>query len=104
MESSLSVHDRPKNNEPAKNTPRPIVWFNALLALPALISLLAGLRNAVMINSGDLQWSGAHLTLDHIDPYHQELIHDPQHLILFNQVPRLTTCTSFMCCSCLSGP
>jgi hypothetical protein len=40
-----------------------------------------------MINSGDLQWSGAHLTLDHIDPYHQELIHDPQHLILFNQVP-----------------
>ena len=65
---------------------RPIVWLNTALALPALLSLFIGARNAVA-RSSDFQWSGAHLALHHIDPYRQFLLHDPQHLILLSQVP-----------------
>ena len=65
---------------------RPIVWINAALTLPAAISLYAGLRNALS-RSQDFQWSGAHLTLQHIDPYSQFLRHDPEHRIILSQVP-----------------
>jgi Glycosyltransferase family 87 len=65
---------------------RPIVWINAALTLPAAISLYAGLRNALS-RSQDFQWSGAHLTLQHIDPYSQFLRHDPGHRIVLSQVP-----------------
>ncbi len=65
---------------------RPIVWLNSVLALPAAVSLCAGIRNA-LTRSQDFQWSGAHLVLHHVDPYRQFLIHDPQHLILLSQVP-----------------
>jgi hypothetical protein len=65
---------------------RPIVWINAALILPAAVSLFAGLRNSLS-RSQDLQWSGAHLTLRHIDPYSQFLRHDPEHRILLSQVP-----------------
>ncbi len=47
-----------------------------------------GIRNAFTEGySHDLQWSGAHLTALHLDPYHQYLIHDPQHLLRTTQVP-----------------
>jgi Glycosyltransferase family 87 len=65
---------------------RPIVWINAALALPAMVSLFAGVRNSLS-RSQDFQWSGANLTLHHIDPYRQFLNHDPGHLILLSQVP-----------------
>jgi hypothetical protein len=65
---------------------RPIAWINAALALPAAVSLYAGIRNALS-QSQDFQWSGAHLALQHIDPYSQFLNHDPQRRILLSQVP-----------------
>src|SRR5579871_698668 len=65
---------------------RPIVCINALLLFPAAVSLYAGIRNA-LARSQDLQWSGAHLTLQRIDPYSQFLKQDPKHSILFSQVP-----------------
>lgn len=65
---------------------RPTVWLNAALALPALLSLYAGIRNS-LARSSDFQWSGANLALHHIDPYRQFLLHDPDHLILLSQVP-----------------
>jgi hypothetical protein len=51
-----------------------------------MVSLYAGIRNS-LLRSQDLQWSGAHLALQHIDPYSQFLNHDPEHRILFSQVP-----------------
>jgi hypothetical protein len=65
---------------------RPIVWINAALVLPAAVSLYAGVRNSLS-RSQDFQWSGAHLALQHIDPYSQFLRHDPEHRILLSQVP-----------------
>jgi hypothetical protein len=65
---------------------RPIVWMNVALTLPAAISLYAGFRNA-LLRSQDLQWSGANLVLQHIDPYRQFLRHDPEHRIVLSQVP-----------------
>jgi len=67
---------------------RAILTWNAVLILPAAVSLYGGVRNALRPGySEDFQWSGAHLTLHHIDPYHQFLLHDPGHLILMTQVP-----------------
>ena len=62
--------------------------FNLLLALPALLSLLAGIRHAV-IGSGshDLQWSGARLVLHRVDPFAVMLAQDPDHRILLAQIP-----------------
>lgn len=66
----------------------PVQLLNAALVLPAAVSLYVGLRNAMRPNRGqDLQWSGAHLTLLHIDPYRQYLLHDPNHVFLFTQTP-----------------
>jgi hypothetical protein len=65
---------------------RPIVWINAILVFPAAGSLYAGIRNALS-RSQDLQWSGAHLALQHIDPYKQILTHDPEHRIVLSQIP-----------------
>jgi hypothetical protein len=65
---------------------RPVVCINAVLALPASISLYAGIRNS-LARSQDFQWSGADLALHHIDPYRQFLSHDVEHRILFSQVP-----------------
>lgn len=65
---------------------RPIVRINALLVLPAVVSLYAGIRNALS-RSQDFQWSGIHLALQHIDPYRQFLRHDPEHRIVLSQVP-----------------
>lgn len=67
---------------------RPIAWLNAVLALPAGVSLYFGIRNAFVEGySHDLQWSGAHLTFLHIDPYRQLLLGNPQHLLRTTQVP-----------------
>lgn len=67
---------------------RRLIWGNALLCIPAGISLYGGLRNALRPGySQDFQWSGAHLTLNHLAPYRQYLIHDPQHLLILTQVP-----------------
>lgn len=65
---------------------RPIVWINAGLAFPAAVSLYLGVRNS-LLRSQDFQWSGTHLTLEHVDPYNQYLRHDPEHRILLSQVP-----------------
>ena len=65
---------------------RPILWINAALVFPAAVSLYAGVRNSLS-RSQDFQWSGAHLALQHIDPYSQFLSHDPEHRILLSQVP-----------------
>ncbi|HEY6412220.1 MAG TPA: glycosyltransferase 87 family protein [Edaphobacter sp.] len=65
---------------------RSIVWLNSVLVLPAALSLYAGFANA-RLRSQDFQWSAANLLLQGIDPYHQFLAHDPQHLILLSQTP-----------------
>jgi hypothetical protein len=70
------------------NRIRPITWLNALLSLPAAVSLYAGFHNALRPGySRDFQWSGTHLVFHHIDPYHQILIHNPGNLILWSQIP-----------------
>jgi hypothetical protein len=67
---------------------RPILFWNAALFLPAAVSLCGGIYNALRPGySEDFQWSGTHLALHRIDPYHQFLLHDPGHLILMTQVP-----------------
>jgi hypothetical protein len=67
---------------------RPILVLNVALILPAALSLYGGIRNALRPGySEDFQWSGAHLTVHHIDPYRQFLLNDPGHLILMTQVP-----------------
>lgn len=67
---------------------RPILFWNVILFLPAAVSLYGGVRNALRPGySEDFQWSGAHLTFHHIDPYRQFLLNDPGHLILMTQVP-----------------
>lgn len=67
---------------------RPILFWNAILILPAAVSLCAGIVNALRPGySEDFQWSGTHLMLHHIDPYRQFLLHDPGHLLLMTQVP-----------------
>ncbi|HMH13318.1 MAG TPA: glycosyltransferase 87 family protein [Edaphobacter sp.] len=65
---------------------RPIVWINAALVFPAVLSVYAGIRNSLS-RSQDFQWSGAHLALQHVDPYSQFLRHDPEHSIQLSQVP-----------------
>lgn len=67
---------------------RPILLWNAILILPAAVSLCVGVFNALSpAYSKDFQWSGTHLTLLHIDPYRQFLLHDPGHLLVRTQVP-----------------
>jgi hypothetical protein len=66
----------------------PLDWINLVLVLPAAISFYGALRN--VFREGrfqDFQWSGTSLTFHHIDPYHQALIHDPNHYIILTQVP-----------------
>jgi len=73
-----------------KNTAElsPSHWINLALVPPAAVSFYGALRN--VFRGGhfqDFQWSGAHLAFRHIDPYHQALIHDPNHYILLTQAP-----------------
>ncbi len=66
----------------------PLNWINLALVFPAAISFYGALRN--VFREGhfqDFQWSGTSLTFHHIDPYHQALIHDPNHSILLSQAP-----------------
>jgi hypothetical protein len=56
------------------------------LAGPAAISVLQGAKNGLQ-RSQDFQWSGAHLLGLGIDPFQQQLQHDPQHMIVLTQVP-----------------
>lgn len=65
---------------------RPIVWLNTALSVPAGMSLYAGVRRGLE-RGQDFQWSGAHLTGLHVDPYRQYLSGDPGHRILLAQVP-----------------
>ena len=73
-----------------KNTAElsPLPWINLALVPPAAVSFYGPLRN--VFREGhfqDFQWSGTGLTIRHIDPYHQALIHDPNHQFLLSQAP-----------------
>ncbi len=73
-----------------KNTAElsPLPWINLALVPPAAVSFYGALRN--VFREGhfqDFQWSGTRLTIRHIDPYHQALIHDPNHQFLLSQAP-----------------
>ena len=58
-----------------------------LLLLAALVSVCRGAQNA-LYRSQDFQWSGAQmLTQQHIDPWHEYLRGDPNHLIYQTQIP-----------------
>jgi hypothetical protein len=49
------------------------------LGIAALISLAAGIRHAFEYGCHDLQWTGAHLVGQRIDPWQEELAHFPHH-------------------------
>ena len=55
----------------------------ALLLLAAFPSLLVGIRRA-LIDSRDLQWGGALLLRDHIDPWAEAIHGYPHHLTFFS--------------------
>ena len=57
-----------------------------ILAALALLSAAQGLRNA-LVQSQDLQWSGARMLMERIDPWADALQHDPHHMILKTQIP-----------------
>ena len=57
-----------------------------ILAALALLSAAQGLRNA-LVQSQDLQWSGARMLMERIDPWADALQHDPRHMILKTQIP-----------------
>lgn len=68
------------------NSRRVRVLLLALLCVAALISTARGVQNAWR-NSQDLQWSGARLLAQHIDPWETDLAGDPHHLIRLTQQP-----------------
>jgi len=51
----------------------------ALLCVAALVSLVTGIRHAIEYRCHDLQWAGARLVGQHIDPWQEELAHFPHH-------------------------
>jgi len=51
----------------------------ALLSFAALVSMLIGVRHAIQYGSHDLQWMGARLVGQHIDPWQEALAHFPNH-------------------------
>jgi hypothetical protein len=53
------------------------------LGIAALISLAAGIRHAFEYGCHDLQWSGAHLVGQRIDPWQEQLAHLPHHFAHF---------------------
>ncbi len=57
-----------------------------ILAALALLSAAQGLRNAC-VQSQDLQWSGARMLMERIDPWADALQHDPHHMLLKSQIP-----------------
>jgi hypothetical protein len=65
---------------------RPVLALNVLFSVPAAVSILQGVRNGAQ-RSFDFQWSGAHLFAMRVDPFLEELQHDPAHAILLRQVP-----------------
>jgi Glycosyltransferase family 87 len=54
-----------------------------LLGIAALISLVTGVRHAIEYRSHDLQWMGARLVWQHIDPWQEVLEHFPHHYVHF---------------------
>jgi hypothetical protein len=50
-----------------------------ILGGAAVISLVLGIRHAFEYGSHDLQWSGARLLSQHIDPWQEQLSHLPHH-------------------------
>lgn len=58
----------------------------AVLCVAALVSTARGVENAWR-NSQDLQWSGARLLAQHIDPWETDLAGDPHHMIRLTQQP-----------------
>jgi hypothetical protein len=55
-----------------------------LLSFAALISLVTGIRHAIQYGCHDLQWIGAHLVGQRIDPWQEELAHSPHHFAHFS--------------------
>jgi hypothetical protein len=51
----------------------------ALLSFAAVVSMLVGVRHAIQYGSHDLQWMGARLVGQHIDPWQEALAHFPNH-------------------------
>lgn len=58
----------------------------ALLLALAVLSVAQGGRNALR-DSRDFQWEGAHLLLQHVDPWQEYLAGDPQHYFQLKQIP-----------------
>lgn len=56
----------------------------ALVACAALTSLLVGIKHAFLYGSHDLQWMGGRLLSQHIDPWKEELSHNPNHFAHFS--------------------
>lgn len=57
-----------------------------ILVALALLSAAQGLHNA-WLQSQDLQWSGARMLMERIDPWVDALQKDPHHMILKSQIP-----------------
>jgi len=53
--------------------------FLALFSAAALVSLATGVHHAILYRCHDLQWAGAELVRQHIDPWAEELNHFPHH-------------------------
>jgi hypothetical protein len=56
----------------------------ASLSIAALISLVTGIRHAFEYGCHDLQWIGARLVGQRIDPWQEELAHFPHHFAHFS--------------------
>jgi hypothetical protein len=55
-----------------------------LLSIAALISLVTGIRHALEYGCHDLQWIGAHMVGQRLDPWQEELAHVPHHFLHFS--------------------
>lgn len=56
----------------------------AALGFAALVSLAVGVRHSMEFGCRDLQWAGARLLRQHIDPWQEELAHAPNHFAHFS--------------------
>src|ERR1700733_4757322 len=54
------------------------------LSIAALVSLVTGIRHAFEDGCHDLQWIGAHLVGQRIDPWKEHLAHLPHHFSHFS--------------------
>ena len=66
-----------------------VLTSKILLVLGSLLALvnIGASVNGAVLHSSDFQWSGAHLLLQHRDPWAVFLSGDPHHEILLRQAP-----------------